>query len=588
MNQTNSVNFSHGIIAHGDRAFYNGKGTLTLRNVLIYNQVTAIANGTTSNANVGENVTFHKIINLCYSTTPALTNCLILAVTNEVSYNGASVYTNQNDAGVFSTFGNGGHYLPADSPHRGVGVAVTPSLATALKQKTSWPPTILKTNGFFSTNLTLSLQAPRGTNASLDRGYYYDPLDWIVGNAILTNGTLTLPAGMVLGVINPGGSPGLTLSTGAVFIAEGSPTNLCRVTRWNTVQEKAASNWSATFGPSIAAPNDQSSPAPIARLRFTDFCLMANEAHHFDGAIPSSTYPTYVKLQDCQFHGGSFSSDGVSLGVTNCLFERVAVDLNDYYASSATSHFRNNLFLSGTFAPAIYHTGTLSVKDNVFDNTIISQSGSGAISHDYNGYVTNASRFNTNGSHDVVLNTTNVPYQTGPLSRYYLPADCAFTNRGSQTADISGLWHHTCTTNEVKETNSVVDLGWHLVAVDSNGSPFDTDGDGVPDAIEDYNGNGEHDLIVNPPTFVNYYETSWRYFDRDYDGRNDVEEQADGTSSTNPGDVLKLRLGYWRFNTSDLKGESNQVPTATNGVTRPELEWHGGAHFRRLPVSGLS
>jgi hypothetical protein len=42
----------------------------------------------------------------------------------------------------------------------------------------------------------------------------------------------------------------------------------------------------------------------------------------------------------------------------------------------------------------------------------------------------------------------------------------------------------------VKETNSVVDIGYHYVALNTNGLPLDTDGDGFPDYLEDANGNG--------------------------------------------------------------------------------------------------
>jgi hypothetical protein len=563
MNQSNSVNLSHSVIAHGDRGFYNWNGTLTLRNVLIYDQVTAIQNINTNNINIGEQVTFHKMDALCYLVTPRLTNCFILSVTNQVSYiGGTSVYTNQNDAGVFSTFGNGGHYLPPDSLHRGVGVPVTPSLAAALKQKTTWPPTILKTNGFFSTNLTLSLQAPRGTNASLDRGYYYDPLDWIVGNAVLTNSSLTLPAGVVLGVINPGGSPGLTLSTGAVFTAEGSPTNLCRVTRWNTVQEKAAANWPATFGDLLAAPNDQYSPAPIARLRFTDFCVMAAESYHFNGAIPSGSDPTYVTFQDSQFHGGLFSSSGVSLGITNCLFERVAVDLNDYYANGSVSRFRNNLFFNGRFTPNIYNTNgtTLSLKDNVFDNTIITNTGPGSIGHNYNGYVTNASRLLPTGSNDVVLNTTGVGYEVGPLSRYYLPTNSSFINTGSLTnAGLAGLYHFASTADQVRETNSVLNLGLHFVALDASGMPIDSDMDSLADFLEDTNGDG----------LMSTGETNWQDADTDYDGRSDAQELAEDTDPLNANKFTRARLGYWRFNSTNWMGENGQLPLLTTNIEQP-------------------
>jgi len=46
---------------------------------------------------------------------------------------------------------------------------------------------------------------------------------------------------------------------------------------------------------------------------------------------------------------------------------------------------------------------------------------------------------------------------------------------------------------EIKETNSVVDVSFHYVAVDSNGLPIDSNGDGIPDYLSDLNGNGSVD-----------------------------------------------------------------------------------------------
>ena len=97
---------------------------------------------------------------------------------------------------------------------------------------------------------------------------------------------------------------------------------------------------------------------------------------------------------------------------------------------------------------------------------------------------------------------TALDYQAGPLGPYYYstnPPGAGATNlynllnSGSRTADLAGLYHYTTTTNQVKETNSVVDIGMHYVAVDGNGRPVDTDGDGLPDYLEDANGNGTAD-----------------------------------------------------------------------------------------------
>ena len=53
-----------------------------------------------------------------------------------------------------------------------------------------------------------------------------------------------------------------------------------------------------------------------------------------------------------------------------------------------------------------------------------------------------------------------------------------------------GLYHFTVTTNNVIEGTNTVSIGFHYVAVDANGNPLDTNEDGIPDYLEDANGNG--------------------------------------------------------------------------------------------------
>src|SRR6266699_2842 len=62
---------------------------------------------------------------------------------------------------------------------------------------------------------------------------------------------------------------------------------------------------------------------------------------------------------------------------------------------------------------------------------------------------------------------------------------------------LDSTW--TNQTNEVKETNSMVDIGLHYVALDTNNVPVDSDGGGVPDVLEDINGDG----------VVNGVESDW-------------------------------------------------------------------------------
>ena len=52
--------------------------------------------------------------------------------------------------------------------------------------------------------------------------------------------------------------------------------------------------------------------------------------------------------------------------------------------------------------------------------------------------------------------------------------------------------HLTTQISQAKETNPVVDIGFHYGAVDTaTGLPLDTDGDGVVDHSEDRDGDGQ-------------------------------------------------------------------------------------------------
>ncbi len=70
-------------------------------------------------------------------------------------------------------------------------------------------------------------------------------------------------------------------------------------------------------------------------------------------------------------------------------------------------------------------------------------------------------------------------------------------NAGNTNADMLGLYHFTTTTNEVKETNSVVDIGFHYVALNGSNLPDDSTGDGIPDYLKDSNGNGVYDSATD-------------------------------------------------------------------------------------------
>ncbi len=120
--------------------------------------------------------------------------------------------------------------------------------------------------------------------------------------------------------------------------------------------------------------------------------------------------------------------------------------------------------------------------------------------NDYNAYITSTNRLNPNGANDYVLSTPLV-YQTGPLGTFYQTNTSPLLDVGSTTADFAGLFHYTTQISEYTEDYSQVDIGYHYVAVDGNGNPIDSDYDGIPDYLEDANGNG----------LIDSGETNWQY-----------------------------------------------------------------------------
>ena len=176
------------------------------------------------------------------------------------------------------------------------------------------------------------------------------------------------------------------------------------------------------------------------------------------------------------------------------MFGRVNIFLDAIY-TNFNANFRNCVFYGGIVDLERPGTNTWVLKNNLFDGTAITTNGT--YTADYNGYTTNLVRLPPWGANDVLLSVANITYDVGALGRYYLPTNLTshsvLFNKGSTNANYLGLYHFTTTTNQVKETNSVVDIGFHYVAGNSSGQPIDNDGDGLPNYYEDANGNGSVD-----------------------------------------------------------------------------------------------
>ncbi len=108
----------------------------------------------------------------------------------------------------------------------------------------------------------------------------------------------------------------------------------------------------------------------------------------------------------------------------------------------------------------------------------------------------------------------SIDYQTNAVwgVRYYpasggAPSLATLIDAGSRTRETAGLYHFTVksanSTKEGADTPSTVDLGFHYIGLNTFGVPNDADGDGIPDYVEDRNGNNYLDTGESDPAVSN-------------------------------------------------------------------------------------
>jgi hypothetical protein len=209
---------------------------------------------------------------------------------------------------------------------------------------------------------------------------------------------------------------------------------------------------------------------------------------------PGNTAERYT-MSHCEVYGGRFDFYLDGLRLTNCLFHRTGLLLDDSsFGVPYSVELRNNLFRGGELTYYHYETPAWSFVDNLFDDTSIVPDG--YVTNSYNAYTTNVTRLTPNGTGDIVLSATNFTYDTGPLGRFYLPSGSSLINAGSTWATNVGLYHFVTTANQTKEAASQVDISFHYAALtgSSPGSPAtDYESDSYFDYAEDLNGNGSFD-----------------------------------------------------------------------------------------------
>ena len=471
---------SHLQITHSTVGITNRSSKLNLRNALFYDVGTVFEGSAYTNS--VEHLTvdqFSKLSGTNVTGSLLMTNSVLVGSTN---WGAASTVTScvsniLSGAGLFQTVGAGAHYW-LGATNTGT-TNINLQLLSELRSMTVFPPTVISNDVL--ANTTWAQNVPRDTNSDfVSIGYHYVPLDYAVSGIGITNATLTITNGAAVGFY---GSSGFKLQNSGNLVSEGSPTRMNRLVGYACVQEMANTNWYSPTFCSIADTNVDST-MPTLSLKFTDLAVMNSGRSH---VLNNGQLGSFL-MRDCQLLGGSITSTNGALtqivGWTNNLLERVAVTVGEN--SLLTMKAYNNAFEGGSLDLRPANENSWDFRYNFFNGPTVTQNAN-SIANTNNAYFTNTIRIIPTNSADSTLVMT---YQTGALGRFYQPTNSTLLNKGSQTADQVGLYHYTVTTNQTEELTSAVDIGFHYVAVDQSGNALDSDGDGLPDYLEDTNGNG--------------------------------------------------------------------------------------------------
>jgi hypothetical protein len=369
--------------------------------------------------------------------------------------------------------------------------------------------------------MTLAPVTPRDTGDQKDLGWHYPAVDYVLSGATVNNCTLNIDQGTVLGMVSTYYEWGLRLNPGARLNVNGVPTNRVTFVRLEAVQNWPYPGW--VFGEDItfkgvALPDGTPvTPYPEARFLFTDFTALAGDGSAFWSMWDDQTYDMVGRLGffGCHFKNGTLYYEsggpaGRTLGITNCIFERTCVLLQDSYAGGQnepeTLTAANNLFYKCFMTLTPVSGATWTFIDNIFQEASL-HDGSGVVNN-HNAYIgMGTSRIPaTAPDGDKIIDATpdSTIFQDGPLGRFYLnPSFTALINSGSRTPGEASLYHYTSrAADNQKEGGSqaLVNIGPAYVAL-VNGAPADSNSggpDGLPDFLADQNGDGAEDATEMP------------------------------------------------------------------------------------------
>ncbi|MBI3871289.1 MAG: hypothetical protein HY299_22385, partial [Verrucomicrobia bacterium] len=324
-----------------------------------------------------------------------------------------------------------------------------------------------------------------------DYGAHYFPIDYAASGLVIANGaSVTIGPGVVMaGYKSSAYTYLMTVDYGGKLSVQGNATDAAKFIWHSSAQELSGTSWqSADFYLLTVGTVLTPGTGPQVNLQFADFVVMGSQnPSSIYGQGPASNAAPIV-VRNSQVHGGFLFVSGLDLNATNNLMERVATQLR-YDVSPPSAAF--------------------SVRDTIFYQAETWELG-GDWDNGYNGYHTNGC-----GTCGVVTPTvgsnqvTTITFLAGALGNYYLPTNSVLVDKGSVTnASTVGFSFFTTDTNQVRETTTRLDIGFHSVATASATSvvPLDSDGDSLFDYLEDVNGSG---TVDTGETDFNVYNSTY-------------------------------------------------------------------------------
>ncbi len=330
-----------------------------------------------------------------------------------------------------------------------------------------------------SSNAILVVRDPTVLSGSLTNYTFESDTTYYIQTTVQLYGVTTIEGGAI---IKFAGQPAAQLTLNGPLVCLTGPADMAILTSKDdnsvggTISGSTGNPGNANSGTYLSAGSGQTNDYSFLRLAYAGF-----------GIFSSGT----VNVQDSQFvQCGTAVGCGAGGTVTliNNLFY-YSVIANFATNLTSTLALSNNLVFGTTVNLPQPSSPVWQAFNNDFDTCTIVNS---TLTNGYNAYLNCTGRLYPTNAFDIV-SASSLAYQSGALGNFYQPTNSPLIHKGSTTADQVGLYHYTVTTNQVVDGANTVSIGYHYVATDAYGNPLDANGDGIPDYLEDANGNGAVD-----------------------------------------------------------------------------------------------